>query len=92
MPVVHVHGSDAWCKRYWCAWFAGIRRVAVMRGGHLAILRTGSVQRRRAKWPQVTLCLFRAPSSKRPWHRRVRMDADVDVRCNAEYGEVMPDR
>ena len=36
---VHVHGSGVWGSRSRCDWFALVRRVAVTRGGHLAILR-----------------------------------------------------
>src|SRR6478735_7601388 len=35
---VHVHGGGVWGSWYRCDWSAGVRRVAVMRGGHLAIL------------------------------------------------------
>jgi hypothetical protein len=32
---VHVHGSGIWGNRFWCDWFAEVRRAAVRRGGHL---------------------------------------------------------
>src|SRR2546429_5090761 len=77
-----------------------------MRGGHLAILRSGFVQRRRSEVaagdivpvPGDSLEQTLASASPDVLREMIRefaqrmMDADVEVRCNAGYGEVTPDR
>ena len=99
---VHVHGSGVWGNRYRCDWSAGVRRVAVMRGGHLAILRSGFRATKESEVAAgdivpVTGAQFEetlASASPDVLREMVRgfaqrmMDADVEVRCNAGYGEV----
>src|SRR3954454_8211702 len=103
---VHVHGSGVCRNRYRCDRVAGVRRVAVMRGGHLASLRSGFGATKESEMAagdivpvpgaqfEETLAsaspdLLRAMI--REFAQRM-MDADVEVACNAGYGEVTPDR
>jgi hypothetical protein len=85
---------------------AGVRRVAVMRGGHLAILRSGFGATKESEVavgdivPVSGESFEQTLASASPdllremiWEFAQRMmDADVEVRCNAGYGEVTPER
>ncbi len=83
-----------------------MRRVAVMRGGHLAILRSGFMATKESEVaagdivpvPGAQFEETLASASPDVLRAMIRefaqrmMDADVEVACNAGYGEVTPDR
>ena len=83
---------------------AGVRRVAVMRGGHLAILRSGFGATKESEMaagdivpvPGAQFEETLASASPDVLRAMIRefaqpmMDADVEVACNAGYGEVTP--
>src|SRR5947209_854668 len=103
---VHVHGSGIRVNRYRCDRVAGVRRVAVMRGGHLAILRSGFMATKESEAaagdivpvPGAQFEETLASASPDVLREMIRgfaqkmMDAEVEVRCGAGYGEVSPQR